>query len=211
MRLTTEATLAIEASILGGSVTVRAGGKVHTYSGDPPSAAKAEFLLPKIDELIRESGISRHEIKTIVVSAGPGSFTGIRIGISTALGLARAVGAKVRIIPVLAAIASASKGIVCASIPVGRGMIASQIFEVTDHAITAPESPILHSAMNELRGQLQNLAIEHLITANGIEIEDGLNCPATEAGVLSELLASAAEDPRVPDSDPIFLSKPHNA
>ncbi len=58
----------------------------------------SEKLMPAIDELINFSGISIKEIKAIAVSVGPGSFTGLRIGMSVAKGLA--YGAGLPLVPV---------------------------------------------------------------------------------------------------------------
>ncbi len=48
----------------------------------------SETLLPGVHQLIRESGIKPKDLDLIVCSLGPGSFTGIRIGLATAKGLA---------------------------------------------------------------------------------------------------------------------------
>ncbi|PCI62731.1 MAG: tRNA (adenosine(37)-N6)-threonylcarbamoyltransferase complex dimerization subunit type 1 TsaB [Kordiimonadales bacterium] len=48
----------------------------------------AERLLPMIEELLAEAGITYGDIKRIAVTTGPGTFTGLRIGLSVARGLA---------------------------------------------------------------------------------------------------------------------------
>lgn len=58
----------------------------------------SEKLLPAIDNLIRAAGIQPDQIETIAISEGPGSFTGLRIGMAAAKGLA--YGWKVPIVPV---------------------------------------------------------------------------------------------------------------
>ncbi|HRF36345.1 MAG TPA: tRNA (adenosine(37)-N6)-threonylcarbamoyltransferase complex dimerization subunit type 1 TsaB, partial [Clostridia bacterium] len=50
-------------------------------------------LLPSIDQLLAESGLTISEIQNIACVVGPGSFTGIRLGVTTCNGLAFATGA----------------------------------------------------------------------------------------------------------------------
>ena len=54
--------------------------------------SRNEKLLPAIDWLLSESGVDRHEIDLFAVTRGPGSFTGVRIGLATMQGLALALG-----------------------------------------------------------------------------------------------------------------------
>ena len=71
----------------------------HTKSLQSPSQrAAAQSLLPLVDQLLKDSNTSLTDLDAIAVSAGPGSFTGIRIGIGIAQGLAEA--AQIRVIPV---------------------------------------------------------------------------------------------------------------
>lgn len=52
----------------------------------------AQKLMPLIDSLLQQSGVSRRELSAVAVSSGPGSYTGLRIGVSTAKGMAYALG-----------------------------------------------------------------------------------------------------------------------
>lgn len=63
---------------------------VKTSSGNKKHNS---VLLPAIDQLLAESGLEISEIQNIACVVGPGSFTGIRLGVTTANGLAFAVGA----------------------------------------------------------------------------------------------------------------------
>src|SRR5512140_1362161 len=55
-------------------------------------ASRNEKLLPAIDWLLTESGTDRRAIDLFAVTRGPGSFTGVRIGLATIQGLALALG-----------------------------------------------------------------------------------------------------------------------
>lgn len=65
----------------------------------------AQELLPMIDSLLTEAGISKRAIDAIAVGRGPGAFTGVRLAISTAQGLALALDRPVLPISSLAALA----------------------------------------------------------------------------------------------------------
>ncbi len=55
-------------------------------------ASRNEKLLPAIDWVLGEAGVDRREIDLFAVTRGPGSFTGVRIGLATMQGLALALG-----------------------------------------------------------------------------------------------------------------------
>ncbi len=59
----------------------------------------AAVLLPSIDECLRNAGVSIGGIDEVYVCSGPGSFTGVKVGIATALGLSDPLGIKVFVFP----------------------------------------------------------------------------------------------------------------
>lgn len=73
---------------LGGAALVE-NGSVISKSLFKAKSMLSEKLLPGIAELLEKAGVHGSNIEGIAVSTGPGSFTGIRIGISTAQGLSR--------------------------------------------------------------------------------------------------------------------------
>jgi tRNA threonylcarbamoyladenosine biosynthesis protein TsaB len=68
-------------------------------------AASAQ-LMPAIDAMLRKAGLDLRALRTLLVVNGPGSFTGIRVGLSTTKGLAHATGIPVVAISRLAVLAS---------------------------------------------------------------------------------------------------------
>ena len=74
------------------SVSLAKDGKVVAIKESNEKNSHAALLSVFIDEIIKEANISRKEIKAIAVSKGPGSYTGLRIGVSTAKGLAYGLG-----------------------------------------------------------------------------------------------------------------------
>lgn len=75
----------------------------------------AERLLPTVDWILREAGVALEEIDLLAISAGPGSFTGLRIGVATWKGLAFGAGLPTMAVPTLDALARAAawEGLVC--------------------------------------------------------------------------------------------------
>jgi tRNA threonylcarbamoyladenosine biosynthesis protein TsaB len=56
-----------------------------------PQAASAQ-LVPLVDQVMRLAGLARHQLEAVAVSSGPGSYTGLRIGVATAKGICFALG-----------------------------------------------------------------------------------------------------------------------
>ena len=69
--------------------------------------AHAESLVPMIDEVLRFGGLTPADLDAVAVSSGPGSYTGLRIGASTAKGLVSALDLKLVAVPSLEALAEA--------------------------------------------------------------------------------------------------------
>ena len=60
-------------------------------------------LIPMVDTMLKKCGVSKDQIDLLAPSVGPGSFTGIRIGVSTARALCQALGIKAVPVPTLEA------------------------------------------------------------------------------------------------------------
>ena len=93
------------------TVTLTVGGELFFKdSGSAGSKKHNSLILPFTDELLTRAGITVRDLDAIACVVGPGSFTGIRIGVSTAHALARATGAKLISINTLQARAFGEQG-----------------------------------------------------------------------------------------------------
>src|SRR5919198_4229491 len=84
--------LGIETSTYSGSIAIVDDDRILGELSLGVGPEHSEKLLPMLDWLLKEIGLERREIQGIVVSVGPGSFTALRVGISTAKGLAFSLG-----------------------------------------------------------------------------------------------------------------------
>jgi tRNA threonylcarbamoyladenosine biosynthesis protein TsaB len=102
--------LAIETSGTVGSVALATPARCVAELVVEAGQSHSQQLLPAIDRLLQQAGIDWPQIDGIAVSLGPGSFTGLRIGLSTAKGLAMAAAKPLLGVPSLDALANQGKG-----------------------------------------------------------------------------------------------------
>ena len=119
--------LGIETAVGDGSVAILRGGRVLSSM---TGVSRAESLILGIKSVLETAGLRSREIDKIAVSRGPGSFTGIRVGMATAKGLKRATGIECVGVSLFAAIAgSIPNARVTVIIAVGREQFGIQEFE----------------------------------------------------------------------------------
>ncbi len=101
--------LAIESATPQASVALVAGDRILGETALPPERQVSETLLPAIDCLLAESGGGPGGVTHVAVSAGPGSFTGLRVGMAAAKGFCFGWGLPIVPVSTLHALASLSR------------------------------------------------------------------------------------------------------
>lgn len=103
--------LAIETSCRRGQVCLGRGEAVLETATFPAGQRHAVQLIPRLDELLRSRGYRPCDVSEVYVSAGPGSFTGLRVGITVARTLCQAVsGIRCVGVPTMSAVAQNATG-----------------------------------------------------------------------------------------------------
>jgi tRNA threonylcarbamoyladenosine biosynthesis protein TsaB len=97
--------LAVESSTLTGAAALVVGDSVVAECRLNIAVTHSERLLGAVDHVLRSGGVSLGDVDALAVAAGPGSFTGLRIGVSTMKSLAFATGKPLVAVPTLDALA----------------------------------------------------------------------------------------------------------
>lgn len=106
----------------------------------------AEKLHVFIEEIIKESGITVKDLKAIAISKGPGSYTGLRIGVSTAKGLCYALGIPLIAIDTLQVLAqkvTQKDGLIVPMIDARRMEVYSAVFDRNQKKIVEVQAEVL--------------------------------------------------------------------
>lgn len=135
--------LSLETATLAGSIAVSRGPTILAKQVGRPDVSHSNTLLTDIDEILSKLDLSIRDFDLFAVANGPGSFTGLRIGLATVKALATTLDRSCIGIPTLEAIAQ-SAGVadaIVALMPAGRGEVFVQMFSTADGAVTASDSP----------------------------------------------------------------------
>ena len=127
--------LGLESSATSASVSVVENGKVIALTSSNTGLTHSQTLMPMVEKTIQESGISVKDIDLFAITHGPGSFTGVRIGIASVKGMADALGKQCVAVSTLEAIAEPLKNedvIACAVMDARCNQVYTAIFNSGD-------------------------------------------------------------------------------
>jgi tRNA threonylcarbamoyladenosine biosynthesis protein TsaB len=154
--------LSVETATLAGSVALSRGDEVVAALAGDSGVSHSNTLLSDIDKVLAEAQVELADVDLFAVATGPGSFTGLRIGIATVKGLAATLDRPTAGVPTLHAVALAAgpSPRSVALLPAGRGEVFAQLFSVTKEGlVTELDKPthISPSKLLEKYGSLESV------------------------------------------------------
>ena len=201
--------LAIETTTRLVSVALVEGGQVILERAHDRPKQSAERLLPLIAQLLSEAGWQRTSVERLGVSVGPGSFTGVRVGIACAQGLSLGLGVPLVGVSSLRAMARAVPasvaGVRCAVLDARRAEVFAAGYASGPRAaqVLPPSALSTSSAGQTLQAQLPAPIVWIGSGLSLLGLQPTLVAPGTEepaagaVGLLAEEL-DPAENPAVP-------------
>jgi tRNA threonylcarbamoyladenosine biosynthesis protein TsaB len=141
--------LNIETATTNCSVALSKNGAVVSLKEDNSLGySHAERLHLYIDEVLKSANVSKGQLEAIAISKGPGSYTGLRIGVSAAKGLCYALNLPLISVPTLEALAHQlddPKGTIVSMLDARRMEVYSAIYNPQHHEIRSTEAEVLTS------------------------------------------------------------------
>lgn len=133
----------------------------------------SQTLLPMIEKVVDMSGIELEQIDAIAIAAGPGSFTGLRIGSATAKGIGLALKKPVVSVPTLEGLAyrvSVFDGIICPIMDARRNQVYTGIYKMDKGnlvCLSEQKAVDIHEIMDELEKYDEKV----IFLGDGVEVQ----------------------------------------
>lgn len=164
--------LAFESSAKAASVALCRDGHLISQYSQCSGLTHSRTLLPMAEDMLKNAEISLSQVDAIAVAHGPGSFTGIRIGVSTVKGLAWAAEKPCIGVSTLEAMAwhgVSAGGYICPVMDARRSQVYNALFEIRDGRPVrlTPDRPI---ALAELAEELKQLSAPVFLVGDGAAI-----------------------------------------
>lgn len=152
--------LGLDSSTRTGGAAILTDGELAAEYMQNVAATGSEHLLPMVQRVMADTGLRGEDLNGIAVTVGPGSFTGLRIGVTTAKALAYAWDKPMVGVSTLEALAWQVAGLSCLVASVlnaRRGMVYAAVYRVSAGGAALPE--VIHPPKNlPMTELLQELA-----------------------------------------------------
>ena len=123
--------LAFDTAAAHCAAAVLSGDRVVGERIEPMAKGQAERLFPLLEEMLAEAGVAWRDLTALGVGIGPGNFTGVRISVAAARGLALSLGIRAVGVSTLQAMVHGANGAAIASLDAKRDQIYLQLFDGT--------------------------------------------------------------------------------
>lgn len=165
-----------------GTVALAGGAGAGLRSIALPGRSASERLVAAVRELTKSAGISLARLRLIAVVHGPGSFTGVRVGVSAAKGLCEALNVPVMAISRLAVLAEgAGSGRVLAVLDAGRGEFYCGLYE---GGVCMQEALLTRTEIDGLAAGARVAVCEARVAEALVELQPAvLQAPGAEAAL----------------------------
>ncbi len=164
--------LALETSAIAASAAVCADEALVAQSFQRTGLTHSATLMPMVESMLRNAGLTLEEMDLIAVAAGPGSFTGLRIGVSAAKGLAWSLDkpcAGVSTLEAMAWLLPGMEGVVCAAMDARRQQVYNALFELKD-GTPVRLTPDRAISLEDLQRELENVEKTQIMVGDGAHL-----------------------------------------
>ena len=215
--------LALETSAKSVSAAVVENGAVLAAAYQNMGLTHSVTLMPLIDSMLKNAGLTAKDMGLIAAAAGPGSFTGLRIGVSAAKGLAWALELPCCGVSTLEAIAENARafdGTVICAMDARRQQIYNAVFNCRDGVLTR-RCEDRAVALEVLAEELKNDNNRKIIVGDGAQLcytylsEHGIACrlappdclyqKAAGVGLAAERMAAEGRTVTAQELRPVYL------
>lgn len=145
--------LSIDTATTTGSVSLSRDGKALQTLVNEQQQDHAAAMVLYVQQVLREQGVTAADLDAVAVSAGPGSYTGLRVGVATAKGLCYAWNKPLLAVPTLQMMAQGAKAAIqdenawyCPMLDARRQEVFTAIYDAALQPVMEPQALVLEPA-----------------------------------------------------------------
>lgn len=164
--------LSFESSAKAASVALCRDGELVAQYSQCTTLTHSRTLLPMAEDLLKHTGLTLSDVDAIACAHGPGSFTGIRIGVSTVKGLAWAANKPCIGVSTLEAMAwhgISAGGIVCPVMDARRSQVYNALFKI-ENGVPVRLTEDRAISLSDLLAEVRLLGEPVLLVGDGYEV-----------------------------------------